>query len=68
MEASGLRNQDRLDGLSNYVIWKARMSCLLDEHFLKVYVDSVVVEPADLDSLKKYKGELAKTKKSSSME
>lgn len=56
MAASGLRDQDRLDGASNYVIWKARMSCLLDEHFLKVYVDSVVVEPADPDPLKKYKG------------
>jgi len=50
--ASGLIDQDRLDGASNYVIWKARMSCLLDEHFLKAYVDSVVAEPADLDPLR----------------
>jgi len=43
--ASGLRDQDRLDGASNYVIWKARFSCLLDEHDLKAYVDSVVTVP-----------------------
>ena len=38
------------------------MSCLLDEHFIKVYVDDVVVGPIDPDLLKKYKGEMAKTK------
>ena len=63
MATSGLRDQDRLDGASNYVIWKATMSCLLDEHFLKVYVDNVVAEPADPNQLKKYKGEIAKAKR-----
>jgi len=63
MATSGLRDHDRLDGASNYVIWKVRMSCLLDENFLKVYVDKVVAEPIDPDQLKKYKGEMAKTKR-----
>jgi len=62
MAANGLRDEDQLDGASNYVIWKGRMSSLLDEHFLKVYVDSVVVEPANLDPLKTYQGERAKAK------
>ena len=62
MTTSGLRDQDRLEGASNYVIWKARMSFLLDEHSLKTYVDSVVVEPADADPLKKYKAKMAKAK------
>lgn len=53
-------NQDWFDGTSNFVIWKARMLRLLDEHFLKIYVDNVVVEPMDLDLLKMYKGETAK--------
>jgi len=39
------------------------MSCFLDEHFLKVYVDSMVAEPTNPDQLKKYKGEVAKTKR-----
>lgn len=37
-------------------------TCLLDEHDLKMYVDSVVAVPADADLLKKYKAEMAKTK------
>lgn len=63
MAASGLRDQDRLDGASNYVIWKARISCFLDEHFLKVYIDNVVAKPTDPNQLKKYKVEIAKTKR-----
>jgi len=47
METNGLRDHDRLDGASNYVIWKARMTFFLDEHALKTYVDSVVVVLAD---------------------
>lgn len=35
----------------------------MDEHFLKIYVDSVVVEPTDPDLLKKYKGEMVKAKR-----
>jgi len=37
MAIVGLRDQDRLEGDSSYVIWKARMSLLLDEHGLKMF-------------------------------
>ena len=47
---------------SNYVIWKARMLCLLDEHFLKSYVNNVMVVLVDPNPLK-YRGEMAKTKR-----
>jgi len=60
---SGLRDQGRLDEASNYVIWKARMSFLLDEHALKTYVDSVVVVPTDANLLKKYRVRMAKAKR-----
>lgn len=63
MELVGLRDQDWLDRASNYVIWKVRISDLLDEHDLKLYVNSVVVVPADADPLKKYKIEITKTKR-----
>jgi len=63
MATSGLRDQERLDGASNYVIWKARMSFLLDKHALKTYVDSVVVVAADPDPLKKYRSAMAKAKR-----
>ncbi len=49
MESHALQDQDQLEGASNYVIWKARISFLLDEHDLKTYVDSVVVVPMDPD-------------------
>ena len=44
------------------MIWKARISCLLDEHDLKMYVDSVVAIPGDAYPLKKYKAKMAKAK------
>ena len=62
MATSGLRDQDRLDGASHYVIWKARMSFLLDEHVLKAYVNNVVAVLANADPLKKYISEMAKAK------
>jgi len=62
MEVNGLGDQYRLDGASNYAIWQPRISCLLDEHDLKMYVDSVVVVLGDLDPLKMYKVEMEKTK------
>ena len=63
MTSAGSRDQYRLEGASNYVIWKAGISCLLDEHDLKTYIDSVVVVPADADPLKKYRKEMAKAKR-----
>ena len=63
MVTTWLRDHDRLDGDSNYVIWKARMFFLLDEHALKTYIDSMVVEPTNTDMLKKYKDEMAKAKR-----
>ena len=53
MAAHGLRDQDRLEEASNYVIWKARITCLLDEYDLKLFVTSMVVVPTDPDPLKK---------------
>lgn len=63
MATNGLRDQDTLDGASNYVIWKAKMPFLLDKHALKTYVDSMVVVTADADPLKKYRAEMAKAKR-----
>jgi len=40
-----MRDQDRLDGSSNYVNWKAMMSFLFDEYGLKLYIDNVVAVP-----------------------
>ena len=63
MATVGLRDQDRLDGASNYVIWKAMLSFLLDEFGLRAYIDNVVVIPRDADQLKEYRKEMARVKR-----
>ena len=62
MASNKLRDQDWLEGASNYVIWKARISFLLDEHDLKAFIDNVVAVPADVDPLKAYRKDMAKAK------
>ena len=62
MAASGLRDQDRLDGVSNFVIWKARILAALDEHRIKDYALREVVVSDDVDPLKKYEEAQSKAK------
>ena len=46
MASNGLRDQDRLEGASNYVIWKSRIEFLLDEHCWPHFVnDPIAVHP-----------------------
>jgi len=60
MTTARLREQDRLDVASNYSIWKARVSFLLDEYGLKAYIDNMVAVPQDTDQLNGYKKEMAR--------
>jgi len=57
MALHGLRDQDKLDGVSNYVIWKTKILVVLEEYYLEAYIKSVVVVPVDNDQKKKYKAE-----------
>ena len=52
MATTGLGDQDRLEGSSNHIIRKARMSFLLDEHALKSYPENIEAEPTDEIQLK----------------
>lgn len=52
-----------MEGASNYVIWKERISFLLDEHNIKTYVNNMVAIPENPDPLKKYKDKMAKAKR-----
>ena len=45
MVVNGLRDQDKLDGASNFVILKARILTILDKHCIKVYALKTVVVP-----------------------
>ena len=63
MVASGLRDQDRLDGASNFVIWKAKILAILDQHRIKDHVLNTIVVSVDVDPLKKYEEAQAKEKR-----
>ena len=63
MASHGLKDQDRLEEASNYVIWKTKILVVLEEYDLEAYVNSVVVVPADNDQKKKYKAEQGKPKR-----
>ena len=47
MASAGLRDQDRLDGASNFGVWKARLSLLLEENGIKDYASIGLVIPID---------------------
>jgi hypothetical protein len=59
-----IRFEDRLDGISNYLQWKVRMSTVLKENKIWNYVSSVVVVPAtDLVALDLHKVKKAKAQR-----
>jgi hypothetical protein len=43
---ASIRYEDRLDGISNYLKWKVRLSVVLKEKFFFSYVNYVVAAPA----------------------
>ena len=63
MASHGLKDQDRLEGASNQVIWKTRILVVLEEYDLEAYIKSVVVVLADNDQKKKYKAKQGKVKR-----
>jgi hypothetical protein len=44
--AASIRYEDRLDGISNYLQWKVRLSVVFKENKIYSYVNSVVAAPA----------------------
>jgi hypothetical protein len=51
MASTSLRVEDRLDGASNFLSWKARVTLALKEYDLWELVDKVVVPPTDPTTL-----------------
>jgi hypothetical protein len=47
MATTSLRFEDRLDGTSNFLSWKGRVTLLLKEHDLLEIVENVVLVPMD---------------------
>ena len=47
MASHGLRDQDWLDDVSNFVIWRARILSVLDEYGIKDHATSVLAMPVE---------------------
>lgn len=62
MAMNGLRDQDRLDVASNFVIWKARILSVLDRHRIKGFTLRTVAIPVDPTNNEKYEDAMVKAK------
>ena len=62
MAMNGLRDQDRLDGASNFVIWKARILSVLDRHRIKAFALRTVAILVDSVDNERYEDAMAKAK------
>ena len=62
MAMNGLRDQDRLDGASNFVVWKARILPILDRYRIKAFALRTVAIPVDPVDNEKYEDAMAKAK------
>jgi hypothetical protein len=63
MAIASLRDQDKLDGASNFGVWKAKITLLLEENGIKEYVTTVVAVPSDTTLLAEYKKDDAKARR-----
>lgn len=59
---NGRRDQDKLDGASNFVVWKARILSILDRHRIKAFTLRIVAIPVDPADNEKYEEAMAKAK------
>lgn len=62
MAMNGLRDQDRLDGASNFVIWKVRILSVLDRHRIKGFALRTMAIPIDPANNERYEDAMAKAK------
>ena len=63
MASHGLRDQDRLDGLSNFLVWKERILILLEAYNLRDHAKQTLATPTDLDLLQKHKKAIGNPKR-----
>ena len=62
MVVNGLRDQDRLDGASNFIVWKAKILSILDSNRLKDFALKTIAIPVDPTENNKYEEAMARTK------
>ena len=54
MAPHGLRDKDRLDGLSIFSVWKARILIVLEAYHLRDHAEKTLATPTDADLLRKH--------------
>jgi len=62
MAVNGLRDKDRLDGASNFVVWKARILSILDRYCIKHFALKTIVILVDPAENEKYEEAMARAK------
>ena len=62
MEMNGVRGQDRLDGASNFIVWKPRILSVLDRNRLKHFALKTIAILVDLVENDKYAEAMARAK------
>ena len=62
MALHGVRDQDRLDGASNSVVWKARILSVLDKNCVKNFALKAIAIPVDPNDNGKYEEAMARAK------
>ena len=55
MAPHGLRDQDRLEGLSNFLVWKARILIVLEAYDLRDHAEQTLATPTDANLLQKHR-------------
>ena len=55
MVPHGLRDQDRLEGLSNFLIWKERILIVVEAYNLRDHAEQTLATPTDADLLPKHR-------------
>ena len=63
MAPHGLLDQDRLDGLSNFSVWKARILIVLEENNLRDHAEQTLATPTDVDLLRKHREAIGHAKR-----
>lgn len=54
MAPQGLRDQDRLDGLSNFAVWKAKILVVMEAYGLREHAEKVLAMTTNADLLKNH--------------
>jgi len=62
MAVNDVRDQDRLDGASNFVVWKAKILSVLDRNHLKKFVLTTIAVSVDLVDNNKYEDAMVRAK------